>query len=528
MEVEAVQLGILSIVPPLIAIALALITKEVIFSLLLGVASGTLIYSIASGLGVVSVFHVTTDLMIAKVGANGDMLIFLALLGALVLVITRAGGSRAYGLWAAKRLKSERGTGIATFVLALILFIDDYFSCLAVGTVMRPISDSNKISREKLAYFVDSTAAPICIIAPVSSWAAAVISYFPAQAGMNGMQAFIMSIPMNLYALLTIFMIFWLSIRPQDDYGPMMKAQRRAKSGQVESASWNVGAGDELANVKVSEKGLVADLVIPVLLLIVFSIIAMLFYGGFWSNPEIVGSPLGSRIFEAFGDTEAGPALALGGFVSLIAAFAMYVPRGIINYRDFFSSVTDGVKSMVPAIMVLTLAWSIAGVCRDLLSTDVFIAGLVERSNLPVLLIPAILFVVACFLSFATGTSWGTFGILIPITIAVTELVAPWITITALASVLAGSVFGNHCSLIGDTSILSSTGAQCNLIDHIATQMPYGITVASVSLVGYVIAGLTSTMGYAVSVAITLPISLALLVVVLMILPKVLNKRERV
>ena len=529
MELEGIEVGILSIVPPLIAITLALITKEVIFALLLGVGSGMFIYSIASGMGVIATFQLTTDLMIDKVSSNGDMMIFLALLGALVVVVTRAGGSRAYGLWAAQRLRGEKGTGIATTILAIILFIDDYFSCLAVGTVMRPISDMHKMSREKLAYFVDSTAAPICIIAPVSSWAAAVVTIIANNSSMNGMQAFIMSIPMNLYAILTLFMIFWLAFRPQDDYGPMAKAQRRAKMGQIESESWTSESSDELANVKVSEKGVVLDLVIPVLVLIVLSIIAMLSYGGFWNNEAIATLPMGERIFEAFGETVPGPALALASFISLIVAFVMYVPRKIIDYKEFFSSMADGVKSMVPALMVLTLAWSIGGVCVDFLKTDQFVADMVSRSGFPPLLIPAIMFVVACFLAFATGTAWGTFGILIPITLTITEAVAPELklTITALSAVLAGSVFGNHCSPIGDTSILSSTGAQCNIIDHIATQMPYGITAASVSVVGYVIAGLTSNMGYAKSVSITLPLTLALLVVVLLIVPKALNKRTK-
>jgi len=322
-------------------------------------------------------------------------------------------------------------------------------------------------------------------------------------------------------------MIFWLSIRPQDDYGPMQKAQARAKAGKVESSSWTSSSSDELANLNVSERGLVMDLVIPVSLLIVFSIAAMLLYGGFWSNADIVDLPLGTRIFLAFGDTEAGPALALGGFISLIAAFVMYVPRKIISYKEFFASVTDGVKSMVPALMVLTLAWSIAGVCRNLLSTDVFVASLVEQSNLPVIFIPVIMFIVACLLSFSIGTSWGTFGILIPITIEVTNVVAPWLTITALSAVLAGSVFGNHCSPIGDTSILSSTGSQCNLIDHIATQMPYGVTVAVVSVIGYVIAGITAPKGYAVSVGITLSVSVALLTVILLTAPRFFNKAGR-
>ena len=520
MPFEAFEAGFLSILPPIIAIVLALITKEVIFSLILGILSGTMIYSFSTGLGFAGIVTVTSELMINRVGNNAEMIIFLVMLGALVAVVTKAGGSRAYGLWAARKLKSAKSASLATSFLGLILFIDDYFNCLTVGTVMRPITDKYKISREKLAYLIDTTAAPICIIAPVSSWAAAVISYYPETAGVSGMQAFISSIPMNLYALLSIFMIFWLCIRQKDDYSLMARAQARAEKGQVEPAG-SEELTDDIAKMKVSEKGLVMDLIVPVLFLVVFSIIAMLYYGGF---PETQGS-LGSRIFEAFGDTDAGLALALGGFISLFAAFFMYVPRRLMSLKEFFSSVTVGIKSMVPALIILSLAWTIASVCRHLLLTGDYVAGLVEQSNLPVMLIPAIMFLVDCVLSFSTGTSWGTFGILIPITITICEIVAPWLSITSLSAVLAGAVFGDHCSPISDSTILSSIGAQCPHIDHVQTQIPYAVTVASVSVIGYVIAGLTSTMGYGVSVAITLSASLFLLIAALLFISRVSKNR---
>ena len=522
MEFESIQAGILSIVPPLIAISLALITKEVVFSLILGILSGTLIYSLASGLGILATFHVASDLMISKVGDNASMVIFLAVLGALVAVITRAGGSRAYGHWAAQRLKNAKGASLATAFLGIIIFIDDYFNCLTVGTVMKPITDRYNISREKLAYLIDATAAPVCIIAPISSWAASVISYYPTETGITGMQAFVSSIPMNLYALLTIFMIIWLSLRPKSDYGPMAKAQLRAEKGQVQPAG-SEDMSDELAKMITSENGKVLDLIIPVLCLVVFSILSMLFYGGFL---DMEGS-LGERIFEAFGETDAGMALALGGFISLFAAFFLFVPRKLMSFGEFFSSITSGIKSMVPALLILALAWTISGVCRDLLSTGPYVAGIVEKSNLPVVLIPAIMFAIAAALSFATGTSWGTFGILIPITIAVCDIVAPWLSITSLSAVLAGSVFGDHCSPISDTTILSSTGAQCRHIDHVATQIPYALTVAAVCLVGYIVAGLTSSLGYGVSVAITLPVSFALLIVALIVIPKLDKGKTR-
>ena len=520
MELESIQVGIFSIIPPLVAISLALITKEVVFSLLLGILSGTFIYSIASGLSIFATFHVATDLLITKVGDNVPMLLFPAILGALVAVITKAGGSRAYGYWASQRLKTKKSASLATALLGLIIFIDDYFNCLTVGTVMRPITDRQKISREKLAYLLDATAAPVCIIAPVSSWAASVISFYPTTEGTTGMQAFIGSIPMNLYAILTLFMIFWICVKPKSDYGPMAKAQARAEQGQIQPGD-PAGASDEISSMEGSANGKVLDLVIPVLFLVIFSVIAMLFYGGFL---DLEGS-LGERIFEAFGDTDAGPALLLGGFVSLIIAFFMFVPRKLMSFTEFFNSITTGLKSMVPALTILALAWTISGVCRDLLSTGPFVAGIVEQSNLPVILIPAIVFAIAAALSFATGTSWGTFGILIPIIITVCNIVAPHLSITSLSAVLAGSVFGDHCSPISDTTILSSTGAQCKHIDHVATQIPYALTVAAVCFIGYIVAGATSGLGYAASVGITLPVSIALLIVVLLVLPKVLDKK---
>jgi Na+/H+ antiporter NhaC len=330
------------------------------------------------------------------------------------------------------------------------------------------------------------------------------------------MQAFVGSIPMNLYAVLTIFMTIWMSVRKNGDFGPMARAQLRAEqSGIVELES---GAdGDELARISVSDKGKVPDLIVPVVFLVVFSVFAMLYYGGIFESE----GPLGSRIVEAFGNTDAGAALSLGGFAALFTAFFIFVPRGLISFRDFFASITTGIKSMVPALVILSLAWTISGVCRDLLATGPYVAGLVEKSNLPVVLIPVIMFVIAAALSFATGTAWGTFGILIPITIAVCDIAAPHLSITSLSAVLAGSVFGDHCSPISDTTILSSTGAGCKHIDHVATQIPYALTVASACVVGYIIAGFTSTMGFGVSAAITLPVSLVILIIALLIMPRV-------
>jgi Na+/H+ antiporter NhaC len=517
MDLQAVSAGWLSVLPPVIAISLALITKEVIFSLLMGILSGTLIYSFLAGLGAIGALHVTIDLMTAKVGANASMVIFLAMLGALVVLVTRAGGSAAYGNWAAKKLKGKRGAGIAAGFLGMLIFIDDYFNCLAVGTVMKPVTDKYNMSREKLAYIIDATAAPVCIIAPISSWAASVISYYPTQTGITGMQAFVGSIPMNLYAVLTLAMVLWLNLRKNGDFGPMARAERRAEEQGAAAIIEN--SGDSLLGRKeVSAKGTVFDLIIPVLFLVVFSVLAMLFYGGFWE---------GKSLFEAFGDTDAGAALALGGFGALFMSFFVFVPRKLMTFTEFFAGITDGVKSMVSALIILSLAWTISGVCRDLLETGSYVAGLVQQSNLPVVLIPAIMFVIAAGLSFATGTSWGTFGILIPITIAVCDIVAPFLSVTSLSAVLAGSVFGDHCSPISDTTILSSTGAGCNHISHVSTQMPYALTVASVCFAGYIIAGLTARLGFGVSIGITLPISLIALCGLLLVLPKLLPGTSR-
>ncbi|MDR0527920.1 MAG: Na+/H+ antiporter NhaC family protein [Spirochaetaceae bacterium] len=517
---ESIDVGVLSVLPPVIAIALALITKEVIFSLVLGILSGAAIYSFASGGGIIGVFTTTTDLMISKVadGDNAAMIIFLALLGALVALITRAGGSRAYGIWASRKINNSRSASLVTALLGLLIFIDDYFNCLTVGTVMRPVTDAQKISREKLAYIIDATAAPVCIIAPISSWAASVISYYPTETGITGMEAFIGAIPMNLYAVLTLFMVFYLGLRKNGDYGPMRAAQNRAMTTGVVESPGESSSGGEINAMETSSRGRVTDLLIPVAFLVVFSVFAMLWYGDYWTPLED-----GSRktLFDAFGDTSAGFALALGAFGALFVAFFMFVPRSLISFKEFFAATGQGIKSMTGAIVILTLAWTISGVCRDLLETGRYVAGIVEASKLPVALIPAIMFAVAAALSFSTGTAWGTFGILIPITINICDIVAPHLSIIALSSVMAGSVFGDHCSPISDTTILSSTGAQCNHIEHVSTQIPYAVTVASVCVISYIVSGIVAPLGFGMSILITLPLALLLLLAALLILPKV-------
>ncbi len=513
---EPIQAGILSILPPLIAIVLALVTKEVIFSLVIGILSGTFIYSFSTGSGFVGGIYGASEMMINKLSdsANASIIVFLAILGALVAVITMAGGSRAYGEWASKKLKNRTQAQLATAFLGCLIFVDDYFNCLTVGTVMRPVTDRFKVSRAKLSYLIDSTAAPICIIAPISSWAASVISQMEGT-GLNGMQAFIQSIPYNLYAILTIIMVVVVCSTRKCDFGPMAHFERNAiEKGDLHSNPNGEAAGDELAEVTPSEKGRVFDLIIPIIALIIFSVLAMLYVGGYFDG--------GMTIADGFGNTSAGNAMSLGGIGALVVAFLLFVPRKVLSFKDFMKGITLGVKSMVPAYVILTLAWTISGVCRDMLSTGDYVAKVVETSNMPVAIIPAAIFIIAGLLSFATGTSWGTFGILIPIIATVCQNVAPHLMLVSLAAVLAGSILGDHSSPISDTTILSSTGGGCNHLDHVATQLPYVLTVGVCCVIGYIVGGFTA------NVWATLGTGVAMLVVALLVLPKVWKGKEKV
>ena len=512
---ESINVGFLSVIPPIIAIGLALVTKEVISSLIIGILSGTFIYAIhtTSGIDIIAKTADTTmTLMAGKLAENTAIVLFLAMLGALVVIITKAGGSRAYGEWASSKINTRTGASLATCALGALIFIDDYFNCLTVGTVMKPVTDKQRISHAKLAYLIDATAAPVCIIAPVSSWAASVISQM-GDTGLNGMESFIQSIPFNLYAILTIIMIIIISCL-QLDFGSMEKFEYQAKKyGKLDSDTLNSTTGaDELNQLRISPKGKVWDLIIPIAALILFSILSMLYVGGYFEG--------GMSIADGFGNTSAGPALAISSFASLVVAFFLFVPRKILNFREFMDGIGQGVKSMVGAIIILTLAWTISGVCRDLLSTGEYVGDLVAHSNMPTMFIPAIIFVVAGFLSFSMGTSWGTFGILIPIIATVCQRVAPELTIISLAATLAGSVFGDHCSPISDTTILSSTGAGCNHIDHVSTQIPYAICVAVCCMVGYIVAGFTKNLFF------TLGTSIVCLLVVLIVLHKMAVAKE--
>lgn len=510
-SMDPIYAGWLSIVPPIIAIALALMTKEVISSLMIGILSGTLIYACMSGGNpVVGTVDYAFKLMANRVDIN--IILFLALLGALVAVVNMAGGSQAYGRWAGNKLKSKRSAMVATGVLGSLIFIDDYFNCLTVGTVMKPVTDKYHISRAKLAYIIDATAAPICIIAPISSWAAAVGSNLAITGEFESdIAAFIATIPYNLYALLSILMVFLLCF-VNLDFGPMEHAEEAAEAGEL-------GAIDkeETDAMPVNEKGRVFDMLIPIFALIVFSILAMLYNGGFWGD-----DPAYHSIGAAFGNCVAAEALVLGGFAALVVAFLLFVPRRVVKFRDFMAGITMGVKSMVPAFIILTLAWTISGVCRDLLMTGEFVKDMVAGSALPAALLPAIIFAVAAFLSFSMGTAWGTFGILIPIVVPTCVAIAPELLVVALSATLAGSVFGDHCSPISDTTILSSTGAGCNHIQHVSTQLPYCIVVACCCFVGYLVAGLSGA-----NVWLTLGSGILLLVGALVVLHRLSMKKAK-
>ncbi|MBP5273471.1 MAG: Na+/H+ antiporter NhaC family protein [Abditibacteriota bacterium] len=460
-----IETGWLSLLPPLIAITLALATKEVYSSLFAGVFSGMLIYSFSSGGTVVSAASATFDMMSAKIAGNSYMIIFLALLWAVVMLVSRSGGSEAYGRLAGKRLGTKRSALFSTSLLGVLIFIDDGFNCLTVGTVMRPITDRLKISREKLAYVIDATAAPVCIIAPVSSWAVAVASEVSAT---DGFHVFLSTIPYNFYALMTILMVFFVCLTGLD-FGPMRKAEEAAQKGG-EALRQDAGAQNG--------KGSVADLVIPIAVLIVCAILGMAYVGGFFK---------GVGFSRAIGENPAA-GLSLGAFAGLIAALLLYLPRRIMTGREFVETVVKGIGNIVPPMLILILSWTLGGVCRELIGTGVFISGFVTESHLSLAALPFIIFVIAALMSFSMGTSWGTFGMLIPIVAMICEGDGGML-VPALGATLAGSVYGDHCSPMSDTTILASTGADCRHIRHVDTQLPYATLVAAVCALGYLIAG---------------------------------------
>lgn len=473
-----------SLFPPVIAIGLALITKEVYSSLFVGILSGGIIYAAASGTGFEGTFKaVVQDGLITNLSNayNVGILVFLVVLGIIVVLMNKAGGSRAYGEWAAAHIKGRRGAALSTFFLGVLIFVDDYFNCLTVGSVMRPITDKHHISRSKLAYLIDSTAAPICIIAPISSWAAAVSGTVE---GVNGISLFINTIPYNLYAFLTILMVIFISAS-DTDYGPMKIHEDNAKNGDIFTTQNNTYEQDAQP---VTERGRVIDLILPVAVLIVLCVVGMIYTGGFFSGTDFV---------TAFANCDAAYGLSLGSISALIVIIAYYMFRRVLKFNECMDSIAAGFKQMVPAILILTFAWTLKTMTNHL-EAGAFVSGVVQSATALSVLLPVILFVVAIGLAFATGTSWGTFGILIPIVTSVfdAELAnvsqtgeIPSMVIICISACLAGAVCGDHCSPISDTTIMASTGAQCDHVNHVSTQLPYALTVAAVCVVGYLLSG---------------------------------------
>lgn len=475
--------GILSIIPPVIAIVLALLTKQVIISLIVGIVSGALIFTSFAPIGTI---ETTFSLMATKMEGNASMILFLSLLGALVAVVTLAGGSEAYGKWASSKIKTKQGASLATAGLGLLIFIDDYFNCLTVGTVMRPVTDKNGISRAKLAYLIDSTAAPICMIAPISSWAASVIATIGDIQNADGSQVvaeplsmFMSSIPFNFYALLTIIAVIFFSISNRE-IGSMGNPELIHTSINEEA--------DISSELEISDKGTVWDLIIPIVSLIVFTVAFMLYTGGYFDG--------GMTLSDGFGNSSVNISLVYGASLAIFVAFLMYLPRKLVTLESFMSAITTGVKSMVPANMILVCAWSIGGICSsDYLNTGAYVGGIMENGNLSYALLPAIVFIVAGLLAFSTGTAWGTFGILVPILVPIIiELGQIDMMPILLGAIFSGSVFGDHCSPISDTTILSSAGAGCKHIIHVSTQIPYAATVAVASFVGFLVGGFTNNV----------------------------------
>ncbi|WP_294381746.1 Na+/H+ antiporter NhaC family protein [uncultured Senegalimassilia sp.] len=539
---ELISTGAWSIVPPLLALALALITKEVYSSLTIGVFIGMVIYQFTlNGVGVDQLVTAFTDVpnaMALQIADNGALLLFLALLGALTVVIATAGGSRAYAEWVSTHIKNARAAQVLTGLLGIIIFVDDYFNCLTVGAVMRPVTDRFHVSHEKLAWIIDSTAAPVCIIAPVSSWAVAVGGYL----GDDGFTTFVQSIPYNFYALLTIFFVFFMLITNKNDFGPMRAAEAEAKSsegataeggklleklstmGLSEQAEADLddhtnlesvvteqadieqsasAAMDEYKGLNISEKGKVYDLIVPILVLIFFSILGMMYTGGFFEGVDFA---------TAVGENPVG-GLCIGATVALCVAGAMFLPRGLTTLSGFVESISEGVRSMVGAIMILVLAWSLGGCCRYMLGTGDFVSSFLNSLGVSLAILPCIIFLVAGFIGFAMGTSWGTIALILPIVVGVFNEGDP-LFLVAVGATLAGAVYGDHISPISDTTILSSAGARCNHLRHVATQLPYATTVMVVCFVCYVVAGFTGNPW----------ISLVLGAVLIVVAVKILHK----
>ena len=498
----ALYATIWALLPPLVAIILALITKEVYSSLFVGIVVGALLYSGFKFEGTVTQIFEGGIIKVLSDSYNVGILIFLVILGSVVCMMNKAGGSAAFGRWASKKIHTRVGAELAAIVLGILIFIDDYFNCLTVGSVMRPVTDRHHVSRAKFAYLIDATAAPVCIIAPISSWAAAVSGFVE---GQDGLAIFVKTIPYNFYAILTIVMMVGMVLM-KTEFGAMKTHEINALNGDLYTTSarpYENATDDETPN----PRGKVIDLVIPIVVLVICCVISMIYTGGFFSGTDFV---------TAFSQSDASTGLAMGSAFGLVFAIIFYMIRRVINFRDCMGCIPEGFKAMVPAIMILTFAWTLKAM-TDSLGAAVFVeeamrsvAGGIE------VILPAIIFLVGCGLAFATGTSWGTFGILIPIVVAVFEKSSPEMMIISMSACMAGAVCGDHCSPISDTTIMASAGAQCDHVTHVSTQLPYAILAAAVSFVTYIVAGFVKTAWIA------LPVGIVLMLIVLFVI-KMMN-----
>ncbi|MGN1204254.1 MAG: Na+/H+ antiporter NhaC family protein [Lachnospiraceae bacterium] len=512
---SVVYATIFSLLPPLIAIILALITKEVYSSLFVGVLAGALLYANGGLERTMNtmLFHEDGG-MVSKLADswNVGILIFLVLLGIMVAMMNKAGGSAAFGRWASKHIKTRVGAQLATMALGVLIFVDDYFNCLTVGSVMRPVTDRHKISRAKLSYLIDATAAPVCIIAPISSWAAAVTSSVPEDAGINGFAVFLQTIPYNLYALLTLVMILFV-IFLKVDFGPMKKHEWNAIGGDLYTTPDR--PYDETSDTQGNPHARVIDLILPVAVLILTCVLGMVYTGGFFE---------GTSFIDAFAGSDASVGLVIGGFITLIFTFFYYMLRGVITFKEFADCIPEGFKAMVAPILILTLAWTLSGM-TNLLGAKVYVSNIVSGSAQGLQgFLPMVVFLIAAFLAFATGTSWGTFGILIPIVMGVFP--SGQMMVISIASCMAGAVCGDHCSPISDTTIMASAGGHCNHVNHVATQLPYAIFVAVFCFIGYAIMGICNLAGNLSLAWISLPISIVLMGATLLFIRKKEGKEK--
>ena len=494
-----------ALIPPIVAIVLALITKEVYSSLFIGILVGGLFYSGFSF--ETTLTHIFNDGFVAVLSDsyNVGILIFLVILGAMVSLMNRAGGSAAFGHFAKQKIKSRVGAQLATVALGVLIFIDDYFNCLTVGSVMKPVTDEHKVSRAKLAYLIDATAAPVCIIAPISSWAAAVSGFVE---GEDGFSIFIRAIPYNFYAILTIVMMVSLVLM-NVDFGPMKLHEANARKGDLFSMK-EKNTGKE--QIPFNPKGKVIDLLIPIITLIIFCVIGMIYTGGFFE---------GAGFVEAFSNSDASVGLALGSICALIITVIIYLIRRVLSFKECMDCLPEGFKAMVPAILILTFAWTLKAM-TDSLGAATFVAEMMKQSAGSLMnFLPAIIFLVGCFLAFSTGTSWGTFGILIPIVVAVFAESNPQLMIISISACMAGAVCGDHCSPISDTTIMASAGAQCNHVNHVSTQLPYALVAAAISFITYIVAGFSQ------SAWISLPTGIILMLLTLYVVKCISSEKRR-